>query len=236
MRLFSMPELAEQKKFFQKGHRKRMQAKILSEGSEFMQDYEVVEMLLFLIFKRKDTRTLSKVLLEKFGSIGGLINANKSEILSIHGMGEKSYEALQIVKAVINETLQEKIISKAAIECFEDVISYCCTNMKYLTHEELRIIFLNGAGKVIKDQIVQRGTVDAVEAYSREIIKRCLEFGAKGIILVHNHPSGDPTPSGNDLVCTAKLKEACDVFSIVLLDHVIVGGDKYISFKNLLIL
>lgn len=227
---------ANEKIEYQIGHRQRMMQKMLKHGSETMHNYEVVEMLLFLIFKRKDTRTLAKILLQKFGTIGAILNASQKEIVSINGLGNKAYEAFHIIKSVINATLQEKIISKTALTCFDDVITYCCNNMKYLQHEELRVIFLNGTGNIIKDKVVQQGTVDTVEIYTREIIKKCLEFGAKGIILVHNHPSGDPTPSGNDLICTAKIKEACDVFNISLLDHVIIGKDKHVSFKNLLIL
>lgn len=223
-------------KTLQSGHRRRMIQKMLENDSEALNDYEIVEMLLFLVFKRKDTRTAAKILLKKFGNIGNIINASQQEITSIEGMGNKAYESFQIIKAVIHALLKEKIVSKVAIECFDDVIEYCRSNMKYLNHEELRIIFLNGAGHIIKDKIIQKGTIDAVEVYTREIMKKCLEFGAKGIILIHNHPSGDPTPSGNDIICTTKIKEACDIFNISLVDHVIVGGDKYISFKNLLML
>ncbi len=232
-----MPRVIRKEKIeFQSGHRQRMVQRMSKHGSESMNNYEIVEMLLFLIFKRKDTRTLSKILLQKFGTIGGIVNASENEIVSINGLGNKSYEAFQIIKSIINATLQEKIISKIAITCFDDVITYCSNNMQYLRHEELRVIFLNNTGNIIQDKIVQKGTVDTVEVYTREIIKKCLEFGAKGIILVHNHPSGDPTPSENDLVCTAKIKEACDVFNICLLDHVIIGENKHVSFKNLLIL
>lgn len=221
---------------FHEGHRKRMSSRMLEHGSEILENYEIVEMMLFLVLKRQDTRTLAKILLNKFGSINQILNADKEDITSIKGLGEKTFESFQIIKNVVQSVVKEKIEKKKVIECFDDVIAYCKINMQNLKEEELRAIFLTGSGQIIKDKILQKGTIDAVEAYNREIVKKCLEIGAKGIILIHNHPSGDPTPSKADIVSTIKIKEACQVFNINLIDHVVIGGDNYVSLKSLRIL
>jgi DNA repair protein RadC len=213
-----------------------MYTKLEKHGVESLQDYEIVEMLLFLAFKMKDTRTLAKILIQKFGTLNGILRAKKEDILAINGLGTNTYNVFKIVESTVKAVLKDKIIKKNAVECFEDVISYCKVNVKQLTVEELRIIYLNGSGSIIGDEVIQKGTIDTVEVYSREILKQCIQIGAKGIILVHNHPSNDPTPSANDILCTKKMKEMCEIFNIDLLDHVIIGDDKYISFKSLLIL
>jgi DNA repair protein RadC len=226
----------KQKKFFLNGHRKRIYNKLEKQGFESLYDYEITEMLLFLVFKRKDTRTISKILIRKFGSIDKILSAPKEKILEIDGLGTETYRAFRVVNAVIQMYLKTKITHKKILKCFEDVISYCENNMKNLTLEELRVIYLNGSSCIIEDKIIQRGTIDTVELYTREIIKSCLDVGAKGIILVHNHPSGDPTPSSSDIYTTKKIKEAANLFNINLFDHIIIGGDRYVSFKALLIL
>jgi DNA repair protein RadC len=220
----------------QKGHRRRICSKLQKNDIETFHDYEIVEMLLFLAFKRKDTKALAKILLKKFGTLNGILEADRQALLSIHGIGQNVYNTLQIIKAVIKATLKDKILQKDAVECFEDVVLYCKMNTRQLVREELRVIYLNGMGYIIGDEVIQKGTVDTVELYTREIIRQCIKVGAKGIILVHNHPSDDPTPSTNDIICTKKMKEACEIFSINLLDHIIIGGEKYISLKKLLIL
>ena len=218
------------------GHRKRVCEKLINNGHENLYDYETVELMLFLIFKRKDTKPLAKILIQKFKTIDGILNASKDELLSIDGIGESTFRSLQIIKAIVIATLKSKITKRNTIDCFDDVINYCKVNMKNLTAEEFRIIFLNGINEVISDEVVQRGSIDSVDIYPREIVKKCIEKGAKSFILVHNHPSGDPTPSPNDIYATKKIKSAAELFNINLFDHIIIGGDRYISFKNLLIL
>ncbi|MDR1488318.1 MAG: DNA repair protein RadC [Holosporales bacterium] len=231
-----MPRTFKEKIDFQKGHRQRLFQKLNNNTRDSLHDYEIVEMMLFLIFKRKDTKILAKILLQKFGSVNGILDANKQSMLEIDGIGEKAYNSLQIISAVMKQYSREKIVKRHILECFDDVIKYCKFNTIHLKHEELRIIFLNGSSFIVGDEVVQRGTIDTVEIYNREVVKKCIEVGAKCIILVHNHPSGDPTPSVNDIFCTKKIAEACEVFNIKILDHIIVGGNKHISFKSLLLL
>jgi DNA repair protein RadC len=198
-----------------------------------MLDYEVVELMLFLVFKRQDTKPIAKALIEKFGTIDRILSASKEDLLSVHGVGEGAVYAIKIIDTVLKAALQSKIIKKSIIECFDDVLKYCKTNMKHLTSEEFRILFLNGVNEVIGDEVIQKGTVDSVGICPREIVKRCIEKGAKGFIIVHNHPSGDPTPSVNDVYVTKRIKKAADVFGIDLHDHIIIGDNKYISFRTL---
>lgn len=223
-------------KELQKGHRQRLLSRLEKNDVDSLYNYEIVEMMLFLIFKRKDTKTTAKILLEKFGSIQNILKAEKDEILSVNGMGIGAYNALKTIDAIFTSILKEKIFNKPVLKCFDDVVAYCQSNMSCLSREELRIIFLNGASHIIGDEIMQKGTVDSVEIYNREVVKRCIKLGAQAIILIHNHPSGDPTPSRNDIFCTNTMVEACNVFNIHVLDHIIIGGNKYTSFKKLSLL
>ncbi|MDR0553012.1 MAG: DNA repair protein RadC [Holosporales bacterium] len=226
--------MADAVKDFKKGHRKRVIDRL--EQGAFVYKYEVVEMMLFLIFKRKDTKTLAKTLLERFGSINGMLMAEKEEMLKIDGIGEASYNSLQIIRTIIREASKERFVNKDILDCFDDVIRYCQTNMTNLKNEEFRIIFMNGAKYVIRDEIVHRGTIDSVSICCREIAHKCIQYGAKNIILVHNHPSLDPTPSADDIQITREIEIACLLFNVKVIDHIIIGGEKYVSFKNLLLL
>jgi DNA repair protein RadC len=218
------------------GHRKRVLQKLTKHGYSSFIDYEIVEMMLFLVFKRKDTKPLAKALLGKFGTIDKILGASPDSLMSIPGIGTSAVNTFKIVDAIIKSALQSRIIKKSIIECFDDVVRYCKVNMKHLTSEEFRIILLNGISEVICDEIIQKGSIDSVDVSPREILKLCIEKGAKGFILVHNHPSGDPTPSANDVYMTKRIQEAANVFNITLYDHIIIGMDKYISFRNLKII
>lgn len=215
------------------GHRKRACDKLLNIGYEKLYDYEIVELMLFLIFKRKDVKPIAKELIKHFGTIDRILNASKSDLLKIDGIGESSFNAIKIINGVVLASLKSKILKKDHIECFDDVVNYCKLNMKNLISEELRVIFLNAINEVISDEVMQKGDVDSVDIYPRSIAKRCLEIGAKGIIIVHNHPSGDPTPSKNDVYTTRRISEALSIFNVNLQDHIIIGGDRFISFKTL---
>jgi DNA repair protein RadC len=235
MKLSSTLKYDEQKKSMQLGHRKRLHIK-LEYNYESLFDYEIVELFLFLVFKRKDTKTLAKLLLQKFKTMQGILNATKEDLLSINGIGNSSYQAIQIVRAVVRSVLRSKIMNQTIINCFRDVINYCKINMQFLRTEELRIIFLDGSNKVIADEVIERGTIDTVAIHTKGVLKKCIKYEAQGIIVIHNHPSGVAMPSQQDVFCTQKLREACKVFDVCLIDHIIIAGNKYVSFKNLSIL
>jgi DNA repair protein RadC len=217
----------------QDGHRTRARNKLINSGHQNLCDYEIVELMLFLIFRRKDVKPLAKTLINKFKTIDKILDAHTEELLKIEGIGESSVHAIKIINGIVKASLKSKIVNTSTIECFDDVIDYCKVNMKNLVSEELRAIFLNSINRVVADDIVQNGDIDSVNICPRNIIKKCLNHGAKAVILVHNHPSGDPTPSVHDVYTTKKIVDALNVFDIKLHDHIIIGGDRYISFKTL---
>lgn len=221
---------------FKKGHRQRLYSKLNENGYDTLQDYEVVEMLLFLIFKRKDTKPIAKRLIERFESVDRILSASKEELMEIDGIGEGTYNSIKIVDMVLKACVKKKIEKKDVINCFNDVIEYCKIHMKNIKNEELRVIFIDSSNHIIGDKVMQKGTVDSVHIYPREILKKCLDYGAKGIILIHNHPSGDVTPSESDILSTKRLIESCNVFDVKLIDHIITGGDHYSSFRALKII
>ncbi len=224
---------AEPLKKYQEGHRKRACEKLINNGVDSLYDYEIVELLLFLIFKRKDVKPLAKKLLERFNTIYEILNASEEELLEIKGIGKSTITAIKIINSVFIAALKSKIIKKNHINCFEDVINYCKLNMKHLVSEELRVLFLNSINEILADEVLQKGDIDSVDIYPRNITKRSLDFGAKGVILIHNHPSGDPTPSANDIYTTNLIQKALKIFDIKLQDHIIIGGDRFISFSAL---
>lgn len=220
-------------KFHYEGHRKRAREKLMDLGAEKLKDYEIVELMLFLIFKRKDVKPLAKTLLQKFGTIDRILISPKTELMKVEGVGEKTAEAIKIINGIVIASLKSKVINRNHINCFDDVIAYCKLNMKNLISEEIRVLFLNAVNEIIADEVIQKGDVNSVEIYPRMIAQRCLELGATGVILIHNHPSGDPTPSGNDIFATKQILKALMVFDITLQDHIIIGGDRFISIKTL---
>lgn len=235
MVITSQVPVAKQKLHYE-GHRNRAREKLLTFGAENLRDYEITELMLFLIFKRKDVKPLAKDLLDKFKTIDKILDAPKSELMKVGGIGEKSSEAIKIINAIVIASTKSKVTKRLHLNCFDDVISYCKVNMKNLIAEELRVIFLNAINEIITDEVMQKGDVDSIGIYPRMIAKRCLELGAKGIIIIHNHPSGDPTPSQEDVLATNLVCEALNVFDIKVQDHIIIGGDRFISFKTLGIL
>lgn len=215
------------------GHRKRVVHKLLSYGSDFFSDYEIVELMLFLIFKRKDTKQLAKHLLFKFKNINNILNAEDTDLLKIKGIGVSTCNAFKIINTIVKNSLKTKIQNQNVIMCFADIVSYCSNIMKHLVYEEFHVILLDLKNTIIKDIVLQKGTIDTVEIYPREVVKECIKAGAKSIILVHNHPSGDTIPSANDIYTTKKINEAISIFNIILFDHIIIGKDKYTSFRDL---
>lgn len=222
-----------QYKNYNNGHRQRVFNKLKQSGFSNFEDYEIVELMLFLIFKRKDTKLIAKLLLEKFKDLNNILNASEDELMKINGIGKSTCNALKIINIIVEYSLKSKIVNKSVIVCFNDVVNYLKLNMQNLSNEEVRILLLNNKNIVIEDSTLQKGSLDFVEVYLQEIIKHCINRNAKSIVLIHNHPSGDPTPSTNDIMITNKIKQAIGIFNITLFDHIIIGDNKYISFRNL---
>lgn len=215
------------------GHRDRLRARFLQGGVQALAEYEMVELLLFMAIPRKDIKPLAKDLIARFGSLAGVVNAPVAELEKIHGLSANAVTALKAVQAAAHLMMKQDMMNRPVLSSWSRLIEYCTATMAHEKREHFRILFLNKKNELIGDEIQQSGTVDHTPAYPREIMKRALELGATALILVHNHPSGDPNPSHADVEMTAAIIQAGKPFNIVIHDHIIVSGKGTTSFKTL---
>lgn len=215
------------------GHRDRLRERFLKGGVNALQDYELLELILFMAIPRKDVKPLAKELLAKFGGFTGVMNAETSALLQVKGLSETSVAALKAVTASAYYLMREEIMKGPILNSWDKLMDYCQATMAHEKKENFRLLFMNKKNELIADEIQQTGTVDHTPAYPREIMKRALELGATALILVHNHPSGDPSPSRADVEMTNAIIEAGKPFSIVIHDHIIVSRNGYNSFKSM---
>jgi len=214
------------------GHKKRLRERFLSAGPEALADYELLELLLSLAIGRKDVKPLAKVLLKKFGSFAGVLDADIRQLLQIDGMGQSSAAAIKLVKESSVKYLRQQSINRSIISSPEALINYCKAAMTGLRDEEFRVIFLNSKNEIIDDEVLCRGTVDQTAVYPRKILERALHHNAASVIFVHNHPSGHPAPSNADKDLTRILKEAVGAVQIKVHDHMIIGREDHFSFAE----
>ena len=214
------------------GHRARLRGRFLDAGPDALADYELLELLLFTALPRKDTKPLAKDLIEKFGSFADVISADKDKLLAIDGMGESAVAGLKAVQAGAARLLRAGITDQPVISSWQALIEYCTALMAFEETEQFRLLFLDKKNKLIADEAQQKGTVDHTPVYPREVVKRALALNATAIIMVHNHPSGDPSPSRADIEMTKKVKEALDAVGLVLHDHVVIGRGRHVSFRQ----
>jgi DNA repair protein RadC len=198
-----------------------------------MADYELIELLLFLAIPRGDTKPLAKNLLAKFGSLNALLKADEKLILTVPGAGTGVIHVLRLIQSLVSKTLQQEITQKPVLNNWQTVLDYCQATMAYNDREFLRLLFLDKKNQLMQDELQQTGSIDDVPIYPREIIKRTLELGACGLVLIHNHPSGDPTPSRQDIDSTRHLQQAGNLFNIEIHDHLIIGKGKHSSLKTM---
>jgi DNA repair protein RadC len=215
------------------GHRTRLRARFLKGGAEAMPDYELLELTLFAAIPRRDTKPLAKALLKRFGSFAEVIAAPRERLLEIEGVGDSVANHLKIVEAAAQRLAKTKVLGRPALSSWSALLDYCTAAMARSEKEEFRVLFLDRKNHLIADEVQNRGTVDHTPAYPREIIKRALELGASSIILVHNHPSGDPTPSKADIAMTREIAGAAKALSIAVHDHLVIGRAGHASFKSL---
>ncbi len=215
------------------GHRQRLREKFLINLGEDFKDYELIELILFNLIPRRDVKPIAKSLIKKFGNFSNIINASIEELISIDGIKETSAIGLKLFKVSNIRFLKQSIENKEnlLINSFDSLIDYCRETIANEISEITKVLFLDSKNKLIKDEIQNKGTVNHTAIYSREVVKRALDLGASAIILVHNHPSGDVTPSKNDVDITKKIFEACKAFDIILHDHIIISKSNYYSFK-----
>lgn len=218
------------------GHRQRLKERFVSGGPEALPDYELLELVLFAAIPRRDTKPLAKRLLERFGSFAEVINAPPERLKEIDGVGDAAVTQLKIVRAGALRLMRGDIMQRPLLGSWNAVLEYCRAAMGFETREQFRILFLDKKNRLIADEVQQQGTVDHTPVYVREVVKRALELSASAVILVHNHPSGDPTPSRADIDVTRQIVEAAKPMGIAVHDHVIVGRQGHASLKGLRLL
>ncbi|MDR1365687.1 MAG: DNA repair protein RadC [Holosporales bacterium] len=215
------------------GHRKRLKERFAKAGGDGVYDYELLEMLLYLAIPRKDTKPVAKLLLEKFKTLRGVLYADPSLLKRSYGIGDTSIHVFALIKECIIRSSREEITKTDLIGSFDKVVNYCQLSMGCLTREQLKILFLDNKNYLISDEVLQEGTINSTALYPREILKRAFDNAAASMIIVHNHPSGDPTPSARDIEITKTLIELGKQVCLKVQDHIIIGRQKYKSLKRL---
>ena len=198
-----------------------------------MPDYELLEMVLFAAIPRRDVKPLAKALLARFGNFAEVIAAPRERLCEISGIGEAAVSQLKIVEAAAMRLAKSKVMGRPALSSWAALLDYCVAAMARNPREEFRTLFLDRKNILIADEVQTRGTIDHTPVYPREIVKRALELGASALILVHNHPSGDPTPSRTDIEMTRDIVAAAKPLGIAVHDHLVIGRSGHASFKSL---
>jgi DNA repair protein RadC len=213
------------------GHRERLRRRLLDGGPEALADYEVLEYLLFAARARGDTKPTAKALLARFGSLAGVLNADPGALAEVAGMGEVSAAALKIVALAARRMARSEVRQQPVLGSWQALLDYLTIDMAHLTVERVRVLYLDTRNGLILDHQAQEGTIDEAAIHPREVVKKALEVGATALILVHNHPSGNPEPSRADIQITARIAEAGRLLGITVHDHVIVGREGHVSLK-----
>jgi DNA repair protein RadC len=215
------------------GHRKRLRERFLKGGSDALPDYELLELLLFSALPRRNTKPIAKALIDRFGSYAGVLRADPGELSEVPGVKDSAMTILKAVRIAAERLAREEVQRKTVIGSWDKLIGYLRTAMLHERIEQFRILFLDTKNQLIADEAQQKGTVNHTPVYPREVVKRALELGASAIIMVHNHPSGDPTPSKADIEMTKEVRDAGRRLGIALHDHVIIAKGGHTSFKTL---
>lgn len=215
------------------GHRQRLKERFEKIGGEALPDYELLELVLFQAIPRADTKPLAKALLARFGSFSEVLGAPENRLLEVDGVGEGVVHHLKLVKAAAQRFARDPIVERPLLDSWKSVIDYCRAAMAFEPVEQFRVLFLNKRNELIADEVQQTGTVDHTPVYPREVVKRALQLSATAVILVHNHPSGDATPSNADIQMTKQVIDIAKPLGIIVHDHIIVGKKNHASFRGL---
>lgn len=213
------------------GHRERLRTRFLEGGHAPMPEYELLELLLFNAIPKIDVKPLAKRLLATFGDLNGVIAASEHRVLQVEGADRWVWLQLRMVDAFAQRMAQGKLLRREVVSSWDALIAYCRTVMAHRETEQFRVLFLDRKNTVIADEALGQGTIGHVPVYPREVAKRALELNASAIILVHNHPSGDPTPSPEDVAVTARVMAACEAIEVTIHDHIVVGKETEVSFR-----
>jgi len=212
-------------------HRRRLRQRFTDGGADAVPDYELLEMILYRALPRGDTKPLAKALLKKFGDLNHVLAAPPARLKDVKGVGERVVFELKLIEAVGHRMARARVLKKPLLSSWEALLDYCQTAMAHRDVEQFRILFLDRKNVLIADEAQQTGTVDHVPVYPREVVKRALELNASALILVHNHPSGDPTPSMADIEMTNAIRDAADILGITIHDHLVIGKAREVSFR-----
>ena len=212
-------------------HRKRLRERFMAGGATAMPDYELLELVLFRAIARRDVKPLARRLLDAFGDFNRVLSASPTRLSGVDGVGEAVIAELKIVEAAAQRMARARVIHRPVISGWAALIDYCHTAMAHHETEQFRVLYLDRKNTLIADEQQARGTVDHVPVYPREVVKRALELNASALILVHNHPSGDPSPSQADIAMTGQVVAACEALSLTLHDHLIIGRDCELSLR-----
>ena len=215
------------------GHRERLRERFYSAGADALSDYELLEMALYAAIPRRDTKPLAKLLLKKFGSFAEVIHSPEARLREVDGIKDASVNQLKLIAAAADRIARGEIKRSVALSSWAEVIDYCRSSMAFADKEQFRLLFLDKRNQLIADEVQQVGTIDHTPVYPREVIKRALELSATALILVHNHPSGDPTPSQADIQMTQQIVAVAGPLGIAVHDHIIVGKEGHASLKGL---
>ena len=213
------------------GHRARLRQKLADSGGDALHDHELIEYLLALAIPRRDTKPLAKALLREFGGIGGLMSADWQSIARVPGMGDTSIAAVKIVQATALRMLRNDVAARPVLASWQALLDYLRADMAHLAIERVRVLHLNSRNMLIRDDHMGDGSIDQAAIYVREVIKRAMDLGSAALILVHNHPSGDPSPSRQDIDITRQIAEAGKRLGIAVHDHIIMAASGHASLR-----
>ncbi|ODR97084.1 hypothetical protein AUC69_13335 [Methyloceanibacter superfactus] len=215
------------------GHRERLRKRFRDGGPDALPDYELLELVLFRAMPRRDTKPLAKAILARFGTFAEAMNAPEDLLLEVPGLGEAAATEIKLIRAAALRLMQGEVLERPVLSSWQQVLDYCRAAMGFEAKEQFRILFLDKRNQMIADEVQQQGTVDHTPVYVREVVKRALELSATAIVLVHNHPSGDPTPRRADIEMTKQIVDAAKPLGVVIHDHIIVGKQGHASFRGL---
>ncbi|HEY8334477.1 MAG TPA: DNA repair protein RadC [Tardiphaga sp.] len=215
------------------GHRERLRERFRGAGADALSDYELMEMVLFRALPRRDVKPLAKALIGKFGSFAEAVHAPEPRLREVAGLGESTIVEIKLIAAAASRVAKGQLKQRTVLSSWASVIDYCRTVMAFADKEQFRVLFLDKRNQLISDEVQQVGTVDHTPVYPREVVKRALELSATAIIMVHNHPSGDPTPSQADVQMTRSVIDVAKPLGISVHDHIIVGRNGHASLKGL---
>ncbi len=215
------------------GHRERLRERFVEGGTAALADYELLEMVLFRAIKRGDTKPIAKALMARFGTFAEVISAEPQRLMEIKGVGPAVATELKLIQAAALRLTRGQVLNRPVLASWNAIVEYCRAAMAFNEVESFRLLFIDKRNQLIADEVQQTGTVDHTPVYAREVIKRALELSATAIIMVHNHPSGDPTPSYADIDMTKKIIAAGQAIGILVQDHIIIGRKGNVSFRNL---